>query len=331
MKVRIGKQLAGFLFVTLLAIFGSIISYAKSANKSFTIEDVVFKTNVVPDTTNDKSVEILAKLYMPKNVNTPISAVVISPSSGGVEKDREIYYAKRLAKSGIAALIVDSFKSRELTNSIYDQSLLEAWQMVNDAFGALIFLSNDERFLSEKIGIMGGSKGGSVAMDAAHKIIREWANLEEVAFAAHVAITPDCNWTTRSNKTTGAPVFFMLAELDDQTSVDACINKANRLSKAGNKKIKTTVYKGAHHAWEELGSKPVFDPKAENYSGCRVWVEENGKMKDVVTNENIPEDEWYSWATENCKKLGAHCCGGTKELKEKATRDIITFFRWYGF
>lgn len=331
MNVVNRKQLVCFLLVALISALSSIVGCSNSQSKSYTVDGVVFNTNVVPDTTNDKPVKVHARFYLPKQQNGPVSAVIISPSSGGVEKDREIYYAKNLVKTGIAVLIVDSFKSRNLTNSVYDQSVLETWQMVNDAIGGLKFLSQDKRINNEKIGIMGVSKGGSVAMDLAQTIVGRWAGFRGISFAAHVAISPDCNWTIRSNKTTGAPIYFMLAELDDQTLVSACVKKARRLTEAGNKFVKTTIYKDAHHAWEELGKEPVYDPKVENFSECRVWVENNGNMRSADTNEIIDDEEWYNWATKNCKKLGATCCGGTKELKQKAMRDIITFFRWYGF
>lgn len=331
MNVLSRKQLVCFLLVALIAAFSSIVCYSNSHDKTYTVEDVVFNTNVVPDTTNDKPLDVKSKLYLPRNRKDPVSAVIISPSSGGVEKERELYYARNLAKSGIAVLIVDSFKSRGLTNSVYDQSVLETWQMVNDAIGGLKFLSKDNRINSKKIGIMGVSKGGSVAMDTAHTIVGRWAGVIGIRFAAHIAISPDCNWTFRSNKTTGAPIYFMLAELDDQTLVSACVNKAKRLSEAGNKFVKTTIYKGAHHAWEELGKEPEYDPNVENFSECRVWVENNGKMRSADTNEIIDDEDWYGWASENCKKLGATCCGGTREQKQKAMQDIITFLRWYDF
>jgi len=36
--------------------------------------------------------------------------------------------------------------------------------------------------------------------------------------------------------TTGAPIYFMLAELDDQTPADQCMSLAEGMRKAGNPK-----------------------------------------------------------------------------------------------
>lgn len=327
LAVRAGLVLAVVIAAAAIAFYSAKIV----TEESYTTETITFNTNVVPDTTNDEEVEIEATLYVPKQAKFPISAVIIAPSSSGIEDEREIYYAKELVKAGIAALVIDSFTSRGLTDSVYDQSLLEAWDVENDAIAALEKLAEDKRFKPDRIAVMGVSKGGSVAMNTALTARRKWTGVDDVRFAAHVAISPDCTWTTRRASSTGAPVFFMLAELDEQTPAPACLAQAARMKDAGNKRIETKVYQGAHHAWEELGAQPEFDPKAENYSQCRVWIEDDGRMFSADTGELVPEDDWHAWAQKNCMTLGTKCCGGTQELRDTATRDIIAFLRRYRF
>lgn len=115
----------------------SILLLAAQGAGAHTVENVTFPTNVVPKTSNDRPVQVKAKLFLPDSPKLRVSAVVISPSSGGVRQEREIYYAEELAKAGIAALVVDSFASRGLTNSVHDQSSLTSWQSGNDAVAAL--------------------------------------------------------------------------------------------------------------------------------------------------------------------------------------------------
>ena len=317
--------------LTALIVLVTAMSWPVESSDSYTTEQMKFTTNVVPDTTNDEEVEIDGTLYIPTNARFPISAVIIVPSSSGVEADRETYYAKELTKSGIGALVIDSFKPRGLTESVYDQSLIDSWEIENDAMAGLEELVADKRFKGKPIGIMGVSKGGSAAMNTALTTRRKWMGAGNLAFAAHVAISPDCTWVTRRPSSTGAPVFFMLAELDDQTPANACLEQATRMKQAGNKRIQTKVYKGASHAWEELGPKPEYDPEAENYSRCRVWIEDDGKMISADTGEAVPEDDWHTWAKKHCMTLGTHSGGGTPELKETATRDIIAFLKKNGF
>lgn len=316
------------------ALVGSgiaIVEHPGWSREGYRVERMTFTTNVVPGTTNDFPVRVKAELYIPRGVRFPVPAVIIAPSSSGVEEVREIYYAKRFVRSGIAALVLDSFTSRGLTDSLYDQSLLEQWDIENDAIAALERLTKDKRIKPDRIAIMGVSKGGTVAMDTALTIRRKWMGVDDIQFAAHVAISPECTWTTRNANTTGAPILFMLAELDDQTPAKPCVALAQRMRELGNDHVEVKIYEGAHHAWEELGPSPEYSPDIENYANCHVWIEDDGRMYSAETGELLPENDWHGWAKKNCMKLGGTCCGGTRELKEKATRDILTFLKKHGF
>ncbi len=295
------------------------------------IEDVRFPTNTVPNTSNAQPIALKARLHLPDNARFPLSAVVITPSSGGVKAVREIHYAAALAAEGIAALVIDSFVSRGIVSSVHDQRLLTRWQSGNDAIAGLRWLSRDERFKLNRIAVLGVSKGGIAALDTALEVRRRWMRVSNVAFAAHVAIAPGCTWLNRSTITTGAPILFMLAELDDMTPAQPCVERARHLRETGNGNIEVKIYKGAHHAWEAMGAKPHFDPWAENYSGCRVWIEDDGQLSAASDGASIPRRQWYDWARRNCVTLGAHCCGGTPELKLQATRDVIAFLRKHDF
>jgi dienelactone hydrolase len=327
----------GLAAFTLVVLGVAALAYAVAwpvpvhSEEFYTTETITFGTNVVAGTTNDEQVDVEATLYLPKKARFPISAVIIVPSSSGVEEEREIYYAKELAKVGIAALVVDSFTARDLTDSLYDQSVIDSWDIENDAIAALQELAGDRRFKAHRIAIMGVSKGGTAAMNTAFAVRRRWMGVEDVSFAAHIAISPDCTWTNRRVDTTGAPMLFLLAELDNQTPAQACLSQVDRIKATGNRRVEAKVYAGANHAWEELGPQPEQDPKVENYSQCRVWIEDNGRMFSADTGELVPEDDWHGWAKKNCMTLGATCCGGTQETRDTATRDIIAFLRKNGF
>jgi dienelactone hydrolase len=315
---------------TLIAALLALVAAALPA-RAATIEQVRFPTNVVPNTGNAQAVELQASLYLPDAPKFPLSAVVITPSSGGVREAREVHYAKALAEAGIAALVVDSFRSRGVVSSVHDQRLLTRWQSGNDAIAGLRWLARDGRFKPDRIGVTGVSKGGIVALDTALEVRRRWMRATNVAFAAHAPIAPGCQWINRSLQTTGAPILFMLAELDDMTPAAPCMAHAERLKAAGNPRIEVKLYKGAHHAWEAISPEPRYDPWAENYSRCRVWVEDDGNLVAAKSGESIPKREWHAWAKRSCVKLGATCCGGTPELKRQATSDLVAFFKRHGF
>jgi dienelactone hydrolase len=168
-------------------------------------------------------------------------------------------------------------------------------------------------------------------MDSALEIRRQWMRVTDVAFAAHIPISPDCTWTNRSTRTTGAPMFFMLAELDDQTPAAPCVERTAHLRAAGNRRIEVKVYAGAHHAWDRLGNAPYYDPQAENFAHCRLLIEDDGTSVDIKSGIRVPRGSEHAWAKKNCMTLGTHCCGGTPALKREATSDLIAFLKKYGF
>ena len=176
------------------------LSYSASA-ETRVVEQLVFDTNPAPDV---KRVKITANLYLP-HVSTPVPAMVIINSSGGVLDWIEGYYARELSERGIAALVVDSFKPRGVRNVVSNQNLVTSWLMENDAFAALAELQKDKRIDAVHIGIMGVSKGGLVAENAAFTIRRDLRRTGKAAFAVHVPIVPDCTAQFRTVETTGRP------------------------------------------------------------------------------------------------------------------------------
>ena len=240
------------LFLALLLTLAHLVNGSVVGSRTNGIEKVHFATNLPPDHARMRPVTVRATLYLPSDAAAPYSAVIIAPSSGGVREVREIYYARALSQAGIAALVLDSFGSRGLKQSIYDQSLLEEWDIENDAVAGLRWMLADGRFHPERIGILGVSKGGTVAMNTALAVRRGWMGPSDTGFgfAAHVAISPDCVWINRSAVSTNVPVLFLLAELDDQTPPEPCIAQADRMRNAGNPHVAVKIYEGAHHAWE---------------------------------------------------------------------------------
>jgi dienelactone hydrolase len=299
------------------------------AQQETRIEYITFETNAV-SRSPAKPVLLAALLYVPTNVELPISAVVITPSSGGVRDDIEVHYASNLARSGIAALVIDSFGSRGVSHTVHDQRLVDSWEMANDAIAGLRLLMADKRFKKDRIGIMGVSKGGIVAMNTALASVLKWAGASGFQFAAHVAIVPHCGWVPRALSTTGSPLLFLLAELDDQCPPDDCVRHAERLRDGGNPNIEVKLYQGAYHAWEIIGQTPYFDKWAENFSRCRAIIDEDGSST-AADGTLIPADESRAWAEANCITLGAWCCGGNEAQKKRATDDVIAFLRKHGF
>ena len=317
------------LLAGLMGLLAQVLP-STGALAAISIETAKFVTNVVPNAVNSRAIMLEARLFVPEAPTLPMPSVVITPSSAGIRFEREIYYAEELARAGIAALLIDSFGSRGLSSSAVDRQLLTRWEAANDAVAGLRWLHADARFKPDRIGVLGVSKGGIVALDTALHVRRRWVRVSDLAFAAHVAIVPGCTWVNKSVATTGAPIFFMLAELDDITPAKPCLERAQKLKAAGNNGV-VKVYKGAHHAWEALGPRPFFNARLENYAKCRVIQGGDGKMTAGLDRTVIPAGSWHDWAQRSCLTRGGHCCGGTREIKRQATDDIIAFLKRNGF
>lgn len=289
-------------------------------------EKLIFPTNAAPGI---RPVRIDATLHLPENLPAP--AMVLLSSSGGVQRHREHYYAEALNGAGIAALIVDSFRPRGVRSTVADQRLVSAWEMENDAFAALDLLRLDERIDPARIGIMGVSKGGIAAIKSAIVVRRDWRGTGARQFAAHVAIVPGCTVQHRNAASTGAPMLFQLAELDNYTPAPLCLAYAERIRAAGNARVTVKIYRGAHHGWESVG--PVYPiAKAENFSRCRALIEDDGRFYVAQIDAHLSAEQYAEWARLNCAYRGETSAGGgTRELKAQATEDLLAFLRGGGF
>ena len=157
-----------------------------------------------------------------------------------------------------------------------------------------------------------------------------WAGAADLRFAAHIAIVPHCGWIPRELATTGSPILFLLAELDDQSPPDDCVRHADRLRKAGNPDVAVHLYKGVHHGWEVLGAVPHFDRRAENFAKCRAILDEDG-TSTAPDGTLVPANKSRAWAEATCITLGGWCCGGNEAHKTRATGDVVDFLRKHGF
>jgi dienelactone hydrolase len=294
------------------------------------MESVAFDTLTFDHPTACRPARISATLHVPHEPLGPVPCMVILTSSAGVQRHREHYYADLLNAAGAAALIVDSFRSRGVRRTVADQSLVSAAQMEGDAFAALALLRSDPRFDPQRIGIMGVSKGGVATLNAALAVRQSWRRGFPHLFDIHVALCPGATAQHRDATTHGRPMFFMLAAKDDYTPAELAIEYAERMRAAGNDRIRVKVYGGAHHGWESLG--PVFDIKdAENWSCCRNIIEDDGRHFVPALGRALDEPEFQAWARRHCVTRGARAGGGTADLKQRASADLIAFLAVQGF
>ena len=281
---------------------------------------------------------ISAALYVPTDRPGPFGAVVLVHGSGGVSDFREHWYAREFVARGFAALVIDSFTPRGVTSTAEDQTRVSAYQMLLDAYGALAFLAADKRIDPARVGVMGFSKGGVVALWSAAKQVADRAEAADGVkqrFAFHLPFYPGCNFQHRSTATTGGPILMMLGEFDDYTSPQTCMDYARRLL-AGGVKAEFQVVPGAHHYWENE-SGPHYLARAERVRRCEYLIEEDGRYTWVKDKDGEPvapvtlaPKEVVEHSRSECRNYGPKVGGGNAEMKRTALAEACAFLERHG-
>lgn len=271
---------------------------------------------------------VTADLYRPKGEGKVPAAVIIN-SSGGVIAHTEHYYARVLAKAGMATLVVDSFGPRGVRRTGDDQNRVQQYTSNADAFAGHRWLAAQPWVDTTRIIVLGMSRGGEAAYSAALEGLRKRMQVGDAKFAAHVAIAPgSCNFPQRDVRTTGGPIFFMLGELDPIQTVGACVAYAERMRAAGKAQIRIAVYPGVFHAYEGTsGVHFAADDWASTACAGRFDRDENFLLYHRGTNRRITAGgSQTEYLFKTCLKRG-YTNGGDERVKAQATADLLQFLR----
>lgn len=212
---------------------------------------------------------VWGNLAFPVNANGPVPAMVIAHGSAGVQQKDTERWVPFFNNMGIATFVVDSFTPRNIRRSDEDQSLLDQSANDADAFSALRLLATDPRIDSTRIGVIGFSRGGAVALETAIEPFRRGIILDSTRFAAHIAFYTGCGlryWATPSPMT-GAPIMMALAGKDDYTPPQPCIDYANTMKAAGQD-VDVHVYEGAYHDFDSTVRYFKFWTNSQTSRNC---------------------------------------------------------------
>ncbi|BBK42612.1 hypothetical protein STVA_26320 [Allostella vacuolata] len=201
----------------------------------------------------------------------PLPLMVISHGSGGILPGREGAWADRLLAAGVATFVVDSFGPRGIGSTGEDQSRLSTAASVADAFAALRVAATHPAIDPARIGVMGFSKGGQVALYTALEPFRQGAGMGDRRFALHVAFYASCSLPYRSNSTTGAPIVMLLGGADDYTPAAHCARYAEWFRARGSE-VTMTVFPGAHHGFD-VPTPPRTLSRVQSARDCGLDIE----------------------------------------------------------
>lgn len=223
----------------------------------------------------------------PDKIDGKIPAMLVMHGSGGPGK-REHDYAERFAKMGVASIVIDSFSPRGVKDVLTNQESVRSSEMTLDAIAVLQEVAKHPKLDSSRIGIIGFSKGGAVALRSPLDFVNKAGNAQ---FALHIAMYPNCDSFRLKFTTTGKPIKVLVGEKDTYVNPYACIELVDRYKKDGAN-IEVTMLPDAKHGWDAVGSQH-WKRSGQNYSECRfveisprVWVERKSGIK--IEDENGP-------------------------------------------
>ena len=220
---------------------------------------------------NGATERIPATLSKPDGAG-PFPAVVIVHDCSGLgpgSSGSPARWAKVLVEHGYVVLMPDSFTTRGhaggvCTDASPSRAEVGPYPRARDAYAALAYLRTLPYVDGRRVGLMGGSHGGSttlVAMVAPEKDTESLAREKRDGFAAAVALYPGCAMRLGSwrSDATGvyravAPLLILIGEKDDWTPAEPC-RKLTDSARANGYPVEIKVYPGAHHAFDS--DRPV--------------------------------------------------------------------------
>ena len=190
----------------------------------------------------------------------PFPAVVVmhdcsglGPRSSGAPRR----WAKELVTRGYVVVVPDSFTTRGLAGGVCTIPLAERRANVSperragDAYAALAYTRSLSYVHGRRVGIMGGSHGGSttlatmmVSASDSETVARE----KRAGFAAAVALYPRCAVHSEPYQPV-APLLILVGEKDDWTPAAPCRTLADAARASGHA-VTITVYPGARHSFD---------------------------------------------------------------------------------
>jgi len=231
--------------------------------------------------------------------------------------------------------VVDSYKPRGVqetnTNQLGEQVTMPS--QTADALNALRMLATHPKIDSNRIYVIGMSRGGNPAFYSAWPMYQAAVNTNGAKFAGHIPMYPGmCNIRYRADATdkATAPIFFALPdrEREDYQDVAICQRYAKELADSGNV-VTTKEYKGAYHAWDG-GARRFRYEQAHSAKPCDLELQMTtvagggvGKnARDLKKNQELKTyDEWNT-AVIGCMAHVRAAVGGDAAQSDAVVADV---------
>jgi dienelactone hydrolase len=229
---------------------------------------------------------IAAELRLPRRTSERMPAIVLLHGSGGLSGSHDLW-AQELVGMGIAVLLVDSFTGRGIVSVSASQDTLGRLAMIIDAYRALELLAPDSRIDSDRIALIGFSRGGQSALYAGVRRFQKMHGPPGLEFAAYIPFYPSCNTRFRDDENvTSKPIRIHHGLADNYVPIEPCQAYTDRLQRAGKRNVVLTEYPDAHHAFDNPANpKPVRAERSQSTANCVMHEDSNGRILNTKTGK----------------------------------------------
>jgi dienelactone hydrolase len=250
---------------------GLLVALGAAAQDRGPVERVHFKVvNTV-----ERGAAVVGELRVPVANGERLPAVMIVNSSPGFD-GRSAFYAEALNRAGIATLELDFMQGRGQPASPV--------QHMAHAYETLRYLAADPRIDGARVGIMGFSWGGMIALLASSaQLTQKYAG--RLRFAAHLGVYPICwmhelaaagkdSYIGRGvyQRVTGRPVHILAGDKDDYDDPDSCGKFLDALPAGARRHFSLTMYPGATFGWDSRFSSTAWHAGGHKKKGGDIHI-----------------------------------------------------------
>ncbi|KMW44239.1 dienelactone hydrolase family protein [Ralstonia insidiosa] len=268
--------------------------------------------------------KIWGDLSLPKTDAAKVPAIVLVHGSSGVEPAMA-QWVQALNEVGVATFVIYIFEPRGVKRTVEDQTRVPHSADMVDAYQALQLLATHPRIDPARIGIMGFSRGGTVAFQTEEEPLRRAVIKSDLKFALHIPVYAACSQVYWSPELSRAPMLNLVGADDDYVMPEPCEQLAKRYADAGVP-VRTIRYDSARHGWDSTVALAYLG-RATKATSCGVvrWDIDTWTVTAERTGEVIEPAKLRDFFA-GCMSLGAHV-GRNEAAYQKSRKDVQAFVR----